>query len=428
MGVFTDSSVVISPKYGIGNLISDGETVSITDEAGKSFKSNKNDEAFAGYEGNASWGADANTSLAFVKSYTAGDFTRLALNWTINTVDDHSVDQFLFDGASLLYNCSIGFEAHIDGSQISSAGELATWNADPKGQVKIFIYDGVAKSYVDGYVYKDNCSVGFELLYDGDVGVILNGGAFDGPVALTITGTGTTQYVGGGALGEPYSATLDYFELKHKTSAFTETFSNYATRIYSEWTPKEVFMLDLGITRATGTDFTYKGAGLIYVSDLLSADQNITSIINDSTGVITDAKCFGNILMDGDINIAEGGEQTDYLNNMDEIEQSYTEKTVDISGFTFIENKTTILEDAIVSLLDTDNQYTFYITTYKDSDTSAIPDRIYIIPSGSMSGSITSNVGDKVLLGVEGITINGAKHPDYKRVITRLDHNGTKYE
>jgi len=423
--VFEDSEVVISPKYGIDNLISGGVSVSIGDDVGKSFKSNKNDEAFAGYDGD--WGVDANMSLVFPQ--TVDDFTRIAMNWTIDRVDDFNVDQFLFDGQGLLFKCSIGFEAHIDSTQISSSGEMDTWNADPKGQVKLFVYDGVAKTYITEYAYKDNCSIVWFIGDDGEVSVSINGGAQEEElVFLTIVGTVSPHFIGGGALGEVYGATLDYFEFKIKDDVFSESLETFADRAYSEWTPKEVFMLNLDIVRATGTDYTYKGAGLIYVSDLLTANQSISSIINDTTGVITGAKCFGNILIEGDINIAEGGEQTDFLNNMDEIEQSYTEKTVDISGFTFIENKTTILEDAIVALLNTDNQYTFYITTYKDSDTSAIPDKIYIIPSGSMSGSITSNVGDKVLLGIEGITINGAKHPNYKRVLTRLDHDGTKYE
>ncbi len=429
--VFEDSEIVISPKYGINNLINGGTNV-MPNSDDAIFVSNRNDDAFSGYF-LQSWGIDIVQSIWFSKTYAIGDFVRIAMNWVIEGISTEDRDYFLFDGQGLLYKCSIGFEAHIDGSQITTSDQLSTWHADPKGQIKLFIYDGVTKTYVTDYAYKDNCSVVLELTESGDVSVVVNGGEEESEmVGLTIAGTSSFQYIGGGDLanGEDYSATLDYFEFKIKNSAFMEPLQDYANRIYAEWTPKETFLLDLGITRALGTNYTYKGAGLIYVSDLLNANRSITSIINNTTGVITGAKCFGNILIDGDISIAESGEQTDFQNNMGEIEQSYIEKKVEVSGFTLIENKTPILEDAIVSLLDTDNQYTFYITSYKDSDTSAIPDKIYIIPSGNISGNITETIGDKVLMSIEGLTIEGSKHPSYKRVITKLDYNSLsgKYE
>jgi hypothetical protein len=428
MGRFDNSKFVYFPRYRRNNLVTGTAIPDTSTPPTMSYKSNKLGGLSDGL--NVDWiTAQDAPSMWVAHGMQSGEFARIVFNGSVPYVadpDDSSI--YLLDASGLPFKVLVGIECHINGSKVTTNAQ--EWWDDQHAQIKVFIYDGSTKNYITNYGYKDDLSICLQLDDDGVLQCAVNG-VYDSGDEVTLTVVGEVKpnidVVCPLICNTDTNCTLDYFEFQLSETSFSDTLSDFALSVYSDWIPNEVPFLTLPTTRAK-TDFnTHKGAGLIYVGEKLSANVQLDTLINNTTGVITDAKCFGNISED-DISIGIEQDSEIIKNGMEEHEDESYEDTVSISGFQLIENKTKVVEDAVSYLLRSTDNFTYYITLYKDTDTSKIPSKIYIIPSASMSGTQTSQLGSKVLLNIEGITIEGTKHPDYEQVKYVFTYNETTGE
>jgi len=186
--------------------------------------------------------------------------------------------------------------------------------------------------------------------------------------------------------------------------------------------PAEVAALNN--TRDITATSTTKGAGIIYVCEQVY-DAGVPSYdIADYYDTVTKQfvlpsdsySCLGNT----DENPFQFGYNVDKelkYSGFSEVVTSIKTKSATLSGINFIEMKTSKLSKALEVMAE--ENFPYIMIRYENSNESD-PSDLYFMYKGDMGG-YTSNIGGKVLLMAEDITITGRKVPGKSEPYERID-------